>query len=260
MKIAWFQYDIKWQNSQYNLDKISKTLESCTFQYDLLVLPEMFDTGFVTKPHLIENRDQQAILNHMLSISKKYDSDVCFTMVWKLDDEKESYVNRAFYISGGKISHYDKTHLFAPGGESDYYQAGNERIIVESKTGVKILPLICYDLRFPEIARNTDKNIDLILYPASWPDTRIQQWDALLKARAIENQCYALGVNRTGTDAHNLNYVGHSRLFNFLGEEVITNQDHDSIQKETLFIAEINLDKQLNYRQKLPFLNDIRFV
>ena len=204
MKLAWIQYNIDWKDSESNLSKVKRFVHDASQDYDLLVLPEMFDTGFVLDPESIKGRDQESVLDEMKNISSNGGFSVIFTMIW---NESDQYTNRAFYISKGQIQFYDKVHLFAPGGEGENYKAGENRKVIETENGTKILPLVCYDLRFPEISRNTD-DIDLIIYCASWPEARTSHWDILLKARAVENQCYVLGVNRIGEDGNNLNYIG----------------------------------------------------
>lgn len=252
MKIAWFQYDIKWKDSKSNLSKIKEAIQKSTKDFVLLVLPEMFDTGFVLNPVEIENRVQERVLREMQALSKEHSMSIIFSMIWQ---EKDQYTNRAFYISGDEIDFYDKIHLFKPGGEGEKYQAGTERKVIETNNGLSILPLICYDLRFPEVSRNKS-NIDLIVYVASWPEARTKHWDILLKARAVENQCYVLGVNRVGKDGNNLHYIGHSQLINYTGE-IVSSEQSDDFTNEGLFVADIDINKMHHFRKKLPFLKDI---
>ncbi len=254
MRIAWIQYDITWKNSNENISFVIETVESSQNSFDLLVLPEMFDTGFVLDPTDLGDRDQEAVLNKIQQLSIHHTFDIVFSMIWK---EGDDYFNRAFYVAGNHASHYDKVHLFAPGGEAKYFKAGEERNTIKTKGGTSVLPLICYDLRFPEISRNKG-DIDLIIYSASWPEARTSHWDTLLKARAIENQCYVLGVNRVGLDGNNLNYIGHSQLIDFYGNKVNTHNEV-SIEIQGLFIAEADFSKMHSFRNKLPFLKDISY-
>jgi len=164
--------------------------------------------------------------------------------------ENGNYYNRlVFAHPNGKIDTYDKRHLFTYGGEDKVYTSGNKRLIVAYK-GWKICPMTCYDLRFPVWSRNNDA-YDVLLYIANWPKPRISAWDTLLKARAIENMCYTIGVNRVGIDGNKLEYIGHSQAIDMLGKEVITSEE-----KEAIF--EIYFDKNLltKTRNKFQFLND----
>jgi predicted amidohydrolase len=154
-----------------------------------------------------------------------------------------------FVFPDGKIDFYDKRHLFTLASEDKVYTSGKEKLIITYK-GFKICPLICYDLRFPVFARNVE-NYDLLLYVANWPKTRVNAWDILLKARAVENMSYVIGVNRIGNDNNNLEYVGHSQVIDFLGNYLIEPQE-----KEGVFIVEIDKEKQDETRSKLAFLND----
>jgi predicted amidohydrolase len=164
--------------------------------------------------------------------------------------ENDNYYNRLLFVfPDGKIDFYDKRHLFTLASEDKVYTSGKEKLIITYK-GFKICPLICYDLRFPVFARNVE-NYDLLLYVANWPKTRVNAWDILLKARAVENMSYVIGVNRIGNDNNNLEYVGHSQVIDFLGNYLIEPQE-----KEGVFIVEIDKEKQDETRSKLAFLND----
>jgi predicted amidohydrolase len=164
--------------------------------------------------------------------------------------ENGDFYNRlVFVIPSGEIQFYDKRHLFTLAGEDKVYTLGNEKLVVEYQ-GWKICPLICYDLRFPVFARNTE-DYDLLIYVANWPKPRINSWDILLKARSIENLCYTIGVNRIGFDYNNLEYVGHSQAVDFLGNCILEPQETEGI-----FIVELNKEKLLETRNKLGFLNE----
>ena len=166
-------------------------------------------------------------------------------------EENGNYFNRlVFVFPNGDIQQYDKRHLFTLAGENQVYKAGIEKLIVEFK-GFKICPLICYDLRFPVFSRNV-KDYDVLIYVANWPKPRVNAWDILLKARAVENMSYVLGVNRIGLDANNHQYIGHSQAIDFLGNYMLEPQETDEV-----FIIELNKEKMLETRGKLAFLNDI---
>jgi predicted amidohydrolase len=154
-----------------------------------------------------------------------------------------------FVYPSGEIKSYDKRHLFTLASENEHYKAGVDKLIVDYK-GFKICPLICYDLRFPVFSRNVE-NYDVLLYVASWPKPRVNAWDILLKARAVENMCYTIGVNRIGTDNNKHEYVGHSQALDFLGNYLLEPQETDGI-----FIVTLNKEKLLETREKLAFLND----
>ncbi len=154
-----------------------------------------------------------------------------------------------FVFPDGEIQHYDKKHLFTLAGEDKIYTSGKEKVIVNYKNW-KICLQVCYDLRFPVFARNTE-NYDLLIYVASWPKVRTNAWDILLKARAVENLSYTIGVNRIGTDNNNLEYIGHSQIIDELGNFII-----EPTENEDVFIADLDKNKMLETRNKLNFLND----
>jgi len=155
-----------------------------------------------------------------------------------------------FVTPSGTITSYDKKHTFTLAGEHNVYVSGTERIIIDYK-GWKLCPLICYDLRFPVWARNTE-DFDVLLYVANWPKVRVHAWDTLLKARAIENMSYCIGVNRVGLDANAHEYSGHSAVYDVLGETMTTIPEH----KEAVEICTLEKSHIETYRNKLQFLND----
>ena len=165
-------------------------------------------------------------------------------------EENKNYYNRLVFIfPDGTIQHYDKRHLFTLAGEDKVYTAGKDKILIEYK-GFKICPLICYDLRFPVFARNVE-DYDILLYVANWPKPRINAWDILLKARAVENMSYVIGVNRTGMDDNGLEYIGHSQVVDFLGNYITEPQESEGV-----FIVAIDKKQLMETRHKLGFLND----
>ena len=157
-----------------------------------------------------------------------------------------------FVFPSGEIQKYDKRHLFSLAGEEKIYASGKEKLIVEY-LGWKICPLVCYDLRFPVFARNTE-DYDLLIYVANWPKQRIQAWDILLKARAVENMAYVIGVNRIGDDNNDYPHNGHSQVVDFLGDFTIEPQESEGI-----FTAELDKNEMMETRKKLGFLNDRDF-
>jgi predicted amidohydrolase len=186
-------------------------------------------------------------IDWMKNQAAKTQAAICGSLVI---EENNCFYNRlVFVLPDGTLYFYNKRHLFALANEHLHYAAGNEKVIVPYK-GWQICLQICYDLRFPAFVRNHE-NYDLIIYVANWPNTRINAWDILLKARAIENMCTVIGVNRVGTDENGLNYSGHSQVIDELGVSLISPFEEDSIK-----YIELNKNQILETRQKLPFLND----
>ena len=191
---------------------------------------------------------QGETVSWMKSIASKKQAAITGSLIIK---ENDNYYNRLLFVHpNGEINSYDKRHTFTLAGEDKVYTAGTKKLIVAFK-GWSICPLICYDLRFPVWARNTE-NYDLLIYMANWPITRIKAWETLLKARAIENMCFTIGVNRIGIDANDYKYSGNSIIVDFLGEEISNLQPN----KEGFIYYTINKKEQNNVRNKLDFLND----
>lgn len=247
MKIALVQSDISWENIPKNLAYLEKKIDLVEPETDLVVLPEMFSTGFTMNPEEVAETTNGQAVTWMLRMAKKYRTALTGSVIIK---EEGNYYNRLFFVSpDGKIQSYNKRHLFTLAGEQHKYTKGKEKLIVDYK-GWKICLLICYDLRFPVFSRNIE-NYDLLIYVASWPKKRIKAWDILLRARAIENMVYTIGVNRTGTDPSNLHYNGHSQAIDSLGEYVLEPQ-----QKEEVFTIILDKEKQSEIRNRFGFLND----
>ncbi|MBT5098834.1 MAG: nitrilase family protein, partial [Polaribacter sp.] len=215
---------------------------------DLVVLPEMFTTGFTMNPKKVAEKMNGETVLWMQKMAKKHQIALIGSLVI---EENENYYNRLLFVHPSmKIEIYDKRHSFSLAGENTAYTSGTEKLIVTFK-GWKICPFICYDLRFPVWTRNSE-NYDILIFVANWPVKRIRAWDTLLKARAIENMSYVIGVNRTGKDANNYNYSGHSLVVNCLGEAL------SSLKKEEIGIVKATLVKteQDGIRERLGFLND----
>ena len=248
MKIALIQSSLFWENPIANRNYFEEKINAITEKVDLIVLPEMFTTGFTMNPESIFETMQGETIQWLQSLAKAKNYAITGSLVIK---ENGNFYNRfVFVFPSGEIQFYDKRHLFTLAGEDKVYTSGKEKLIVEYK-GWKICPLICYDLRFPVFSRNTE-DFDLLIYVANWPKTRINAWDILLKARAVENMCYTIGVNRIGVDDNNLEYVGHSQAVDFLGNSVLVPQEIEGV-----FIVELNKEKLLETRNKLGFLNDM---
>ncbi|RRJ89992.1 nitrilase family protein [Flavobacterium macacae] len=247
MKIAMIQAPLVWENPKINRTYFEEKINSLSEEIDLVVLPEMFSTGFSMHPEKVaETMDGETILL-LKNLAKAKNLAITGSLIIK---EKELFYNRlVFVFPSGEIQKYDKRHLFSLAGEEKIYASGKEKLIVEY-LGWKICPLVCYDLRFPVFARNSE-DYDLLIYVANWPKPRIQAWDILLKARAVENMAYVIGVNRIGVDGNNHPYPGHSQAIDFLGNFTIEPQESEGV-----FTAEFDKSKMDLARKKLGFLND----
>lgn len=207
MNITILQTDILWAQPEANRQRISQLIEHLG-PTDLIVLPEMFSTGFATQPEGIAEADGGS-LRWMAAMAASTQAALAGSIAIR---EGERYYNRFYFVKpDGELAFYDKRHLFTYGGEDKAFTPGRDRVVVEWR-GVRILLQVCYDLRFPVFSRNHD-DYDLVLYVANWPEGRRQAWDLLLRARAIENQCYVVGVNRVGKAQ--VNYNGGSAIVDF---------------------------------------------
>ena len=214
MKVALLQAPLAWEDIEKNKTHFIELLNNIESETDLVVLPEMFVSGFTMSPERVYMTMTDNYIAELQSLCKTYLFALTGSIVIK---EGDDYYNRLFFITDtGEISTYDKRHLFSLAGEEKVYKAGTDRLIVNYR-GWNICPLVCYDLRFPVFSRNYDEAYDLLIYVASWPDQRIYAWDALLKARAIENMSYLVAVNRCGSDENNNIYSGHSQALDMLG-------------------------------------------
>jgi predicted amidohydrolase len=247
MKVALIQSSLFWENPKANRNHFEEKINAISEKVDLIVLPEMFSTGFTMNPEAVFETMLGETIQWLQSLAKAKNSAITGSLVIK---ENNNFYNRlVFVFPSGDIQFYDKRHLFTLASEDKVYTSGKEKLIVEYQ-GWKICPLICYDLRFPVFSRNTE-NYDLLIYVANWPKARIQAWDILLKARSVENLCYTIGVNRIGLDDNNFEYNGHSQTVDFFGNYVIEPQE-----TEDVFIVELNKEKLVETRNKLGFLND----
>lgn len=248
LNVAIVQAELVWEQPEKNRARFSRMIADISQDVDLIVLPEMFATGFSMTPEKCAEPMDGDTVQWMKMVSKEKNSALCGSLMIV---ENGKYYNRFIFVTPeGRISTYNKRHLFTLAGEHKTYKQGKKRVIIDYK-GWKIRPQICYDLRFPVFIRNTD-DYDLLIFVANWPKTRVNAWDALLKARAIENLSYVIGVNRVGEDGNNLKYNGHSGAYNPLGNEIC--YPVDSVEK----IEFITLHKSEVYkiRKQLNFLND----
>ncbi len=246
LKIALVQTSIYWENPDLNRAVLSEKINMISSDTDLIILPEMFTTGFSMNPNNIEHSEGKETIKWMQQIADEKEVAITGSIIYF---ENNNYYNRLYFVEpNGKISCYDKRHTFTLAGETKAYQAGNLKIIINYK-GFKICPLICYDLRFPVWARNTE-NYDILLYVANWPKPRINAWDILLKARAIENMAYCIGVNRVGKDKLGHEYPGHSAVYDALGSELLFST------REEIITTTLYKDHIETTRNKLKFLAD----
>ena len=247
MKIALVQTFLTWENPIENRSHLAQKITGFMEEVDLIVLPEMFSSGFTMNPQKVAETMQGETILWLQHMAKAKNCAIIGSLVIT---ENENYYNRlVFVFPTGEIQHYDKRHLFTLAGEDKVYTSGTQKLIVNYK-GFKICPLVCYDLRFPVFARNVE-DYDVLLYVANWPKPRINAWDILLKARAVENMCYTIGVNRIGTDANKHDYSGHSQAVDFLGNYIL-----DPQESEGVFIVALNKEQLLETRKKLAFLTD----
>ena len=233
LQIAAIQFDIKWESKHENRKIIEKYFD-ITSGTDIILLPEMFSTGFTMQAEKFsENMDDETV-NWMKSWAKRLNSAIGGSII--ISEGSEIYNRFVFVTPEKEIFFYDKRHTFTLANENKFYTRGSNFGIFEYK-GWKICLRICYDLRFPVWSRNK-YNYDLLIYVANWPEKRIQAWDTLLKARAIENMCYCIGVNRVGKDGNKKSYPGHTTFFNYLGDKIACCEE----KKTTLSV--INLKKR----------------
>ncbi len=248
MTITLLQRDIIWSNPDINRKRAEKAILEAPLS-DLYVLPEMWSTGFLTEPKNMAEKEPSESLQWMHKMADKLDAAVTGSIATQTKDG--IYCNRLYFVKPHQAEEYfyDKHHLFSYGGENNYYTAGNDRVVIKWK-GVRFLLQICYDLRFPVFARNHE-DYDCIIYVASWPTSRLNAWITLLHARAIENQCYVIGVNRIGSDPA-CNYSGGTMFIDAYGKDVAC----CDMNKEMSITVELDMDKLDGFRKKFPVLKD----
>lgn len=247
MKVALIQSSLVWENPKANRTHFEDKINALTEAVNLIVLPEMFSTGFTMNPSDLAESMQGETVQWMQTLAKA--KNVAITGSLVIEESGNFYNRMLFVYPSGETLYYDKKHLFTLSGEDKVYTAGDKKIIVDY-LGWKICPLVCYDLRFPVFSRNTN-DYDLLLYVASWPEKRIKAWNTLLKARAIENMSYVVGVNRIGVDGNQHPYNGHSQVIDFLGDYLVAPQE-----TENFFVLTLDREKMLSARKSFGFLND----
>ena len=265
LSITTIQSGLTWENKEANLEMFDNKIRSLSGKKEIVILPEMFSTGFSMNPASLAETMDGPTVQWMRRISAEQKIILTGSVII---EENGAYYNRLIWmLPNGNYGYYDKRHLFAYAGEDKYYTPGNKRLIASVK-GWKVNLQICYDLRFPVWARQSDSSFDqvplppeqrknkgveydLLVYVANWPEKRIQAWKTLLQARAIENQVYVVGVNRVGNDGNNIYHSGDSMVIDPLGE-ILYNKSHE----EDIHSIQLDKAKLDDLRTKLPFLND----
>lgn len=252
LTITTIQTNLHWEDKAANLKMLEEKIFGIKEKTEIVVLPEMFNTGFTMQPEKLAETMEGETVAWMKRVAAH--RKVILLGSFACDKGQGEYTNRLVWmLPNGQYGYYDKRHLFAFAGEDQHYTAGNKRLIASVK-GWKINLQVCYDLRFPVWARQSSSEVpeyDLMIYVANWPERRSHAWKTLLQARAIENQCYVVGVNRVGNDGNNIYHSGDSMIVDPLGEVLYTKKDEDDIH--TITIDKAQLD---TVREKLPFLKD----
>ena len=247
LRVTIVQADLIWEDVQANLAHLDQLLEGLSGKTDLLILPEMFTTGFTMHPAALAEPLHGPTFQWMAAFAKKTETAITGSMICR---ESDAYYNRLLFIRpDGTFAQYDKRHLFTLAGEDKAYEPGQENVTIEWK-GWKLRPQICYDLRFPVWSRNVD-NYDLLFYVANWPRPRREAWKSLLAARAIENQAFCIGVNRCGVDPNGHEYPGDSSVFDYAGYLYTQISEQEGLQT-----VQLDKSQQNHFRQKLNFLAD----
>jgi predicted amidohydrolase len=247
MKIALIQTHLIWENPSENRSHLTQKINGLLEDVDLIVLPEMFSTGFTMHPKSVAETMQGETIAWLHQMAKIKNAAITGSLV--IQENGKFYNRLVFVFPDGKVAHYDKRHLFGLAGENDAYTAGTQKLIVDY-LGWKICPQICYDLRFPVFSRNTDQ-YDLLIYISNWPNKRANAWNVLLQARAIENMSYTIGVNRIGSDENKNHYQGDSQVVDSMGNYALKPFVSDGVYR-------VVLDKETQdyNRKKFGFLND----
>jgi len=243
--ITTIQANLHWENKIANYKLFESAFKEVSEDSNLLILPEMYTTGFSMNTDLLSETMNGPSINWMIIQAKKIKKHIAGSLIIKEDNK---FFNRLIIASpNGNIYYYDKKHLFRYANENKKYSPGKKELILKIN-GVNIAFFICYDLRFPVWSRNTKLKYDVAVYIANWPEKRKKHWITLLKARAIENQSFVIGVNRIGNDGNGINYSGESGVYNYLGEKISTTKsDEFSVENSNLDIDALN-----NYRVKFP--------
>ncbi len=255
MKIATISLNIAWQDIEKNLVQAEKFIikaknDSC----DVVVLPEVFNTGFITDIGKFAEPPKGRTYQTLKNLASKNSINIVAGISEKTNNAKASNVAVVFDKLGHELAKYSKLHPFNFANEGKYFDAGDDIITFELE-GTACSVFICYDLRFPEVFRQVSKDVEVIFVVANWPNSRQRHWEALLIARAIENQCYVVGVNRIGKDGVGQKFNGSSMVIDPLGEVLLhTNKTNE------YSVCDLSLNKVAMVREKFPFLSDMRFI
>ena len=250
--VSLLQFSPKWEDARFNLSRLDGMIKTLSGKTDLIILPEMFPTGFSMDTRKICAASVYSqTLQWMQQKAKTTDAMLAGGVAV---EENQNFYNRFYWFyPDGNEGYYNKCHLFFGSDEHKYFTAGTERKQFEWR-GFQIKPIICYDLRFPEWCRNSRTNsYDILICAASWPTVRSDVWLTLLKARALENQCYVIGVNRAGTDGNGLPHKGDSIVYSPKGEIIVRIPENE----ETIATVELSLSSMNGFRRKFPVLQDI---
>lgn len=248
LKITLIQSELHWEDAEANRAMFSEKFQQIKQATDVIILPEMFTTGFSMNAAKLAEPNDGKTLQWMVQEAKKHNTAITGSVIIK---ENGNFYNRLFFVfPDGSYKQYDKRHTFTLARENETYASGTEKLVLEYK-GWKICPLICYDLRFPVWARNTE-DYDVLIYVANWPKVRTLAWDTLLRARAIENMAYCVGVNRVGFDGNEHEYSGHSAVYDVLGNRISTTSFENEFF-ETVVLEKEHIETN---RKKFRFLND----
>lgn len=251
LTISIFQTNPKYADAAFNLNRIEELMQQYNVKSTLIVLPEMFNTSYMMEPGEVAETEEGFTITTLKKLALNYDVTFMGSIPMKSNNQ---YFNSSIIVDKDGLQFtYDKMHLYSLAGEHEKYSAGQESKIHTLESEIKIKPLICYDLRFPYLSFNNGKEkYDLLIYSANWPAPRIHHWKSLLTARAIENQCYVIGVNRVGKDANEWEYPGKSMVVNCKGEILLELDDHEQVKT-----MELSFEEMMEYRGKYPFLNDV---
>jgi predicted amidohydrolase len=251
MRVTVLQSPLAWEDPKANRDHFLAKIEAIQ-EGDLVVLPEMFSTGFSMKPQGVAHREAELdeYLAPFLELAMKKQLHIAGSLM--VQNDEGDYFNRLVVLTpSGNMEVYNKRHLFAFAGENDAYTAGNQHLQMKI-AGRQVAFFVCYDLRFPVWIRNQINNpYDVAVFTANWPAVRINAWNTLLKARAIENQCYVVAVNRVGKDNNDIEYNGMSQMIDAYGDVITYSRD-----KESVLSARLDMNTLDAFREKFPVLND----
>ena len=249
MKITLVQDIIHWADKTANLQRTEKQLAELAGKTDLVVLPEMFTTGFCTDQLELAETMEGETVHTLQKWAQTYNLAITGSFI---ANENDKIFNRGFFVfPDGKIETADKRHLFSIGGEDLYFSTGAKKLII-NYCGFNIRLLVCYDVRFPVWARNVNNEYDLLIYVANFPKSRINNWDILLQARAVENQAYVCGVNCVGTDGLGIDYNGHSTLLDFKATPLLSFPENET----SIQTYELKREPLLKFREKSAFWKD----